>query len=234
MFALSSVWRIALGSATLCTLVNTTMAQGYFREEIAAKEGKGPAVLIISGNTGPDSRRSYARDVAALGYNVLLVDGNDMFSRTKPAAQNFKDAVTGLLASPGTTSRKVAVIGFSLGGGALLFNAMHQPDLVAAALAIYPFTAWIQNVDGLVGRMQVPLTVLAGSADSYNNCCLIDKAREIEKAAKAKGKAFDMVVYDNADHAYDLTGRNYRNDYTRDTWKRTEEWLKRAHADTLK
>ncbi|MBL8309958.1 MAG: dienelactone hydrolase family protein [Burkholderiales bacterium] len=230
----SHFWRIALGSAFFFALVNTTMAQGYFREEIAAKDGKGPAVLIISGQTGPDPRRAYARDVAALGYNVLLVDGNDMLSRTKPAAHNFKDAVSSLLAAPNTTSKKVAVIGFSLGGGALLSHALHQPDVVVAALAVYPFTAWIQNVDGLVGRLQVPLTVLAAGADSYNNCCLIDKAREIEKSAKAKGKAFDMVVYENAEHGYDLTGRNYRHDYTRDTWQRTEAWLKRVHADTAK
>ena len=91
--------------AAVTVLAASAHAQSsYFREEIAAKEGKGPAVLIISGQTGPDPRRAYARDVAALGYNVLLVDGNDMLSRTKPAAQNFKDAIQSLLASPNTTS----------------------------------------------------------------------------------------------------------------------------------
>ncbi len=221
--------------AAVTVLAASAHAQSsYFREEMAAKEGKGPAVLIISGQTGPDPRRAYARDVAALGYNVLLVDGNDMLSRTKPAAQNFKDAIQSLLASPNTTSKKVAVIGFSLGGGALLSHAIGQPDVVAGALAVYPFTAWIQNVDGLAGRIQVPLTVLAAGADTYNNCCMIEKAREIEKAAKARGKSFEMVVYENADHGYDLTGRNYRRDYVLDTWKRTEEWLKRTHADTAK
>lgn len=230
-----AVFRFLLFWIAGATGTSVASAQStYFREEIAAKEGKGPAVLIISGQTGPEPRRSYARDVAALGYTVLLVDGNDMLSRTKPAAQNFKDAVASLLASPNTTSKKVAVIGFSLGGGAVLSHAVNQPDVIAGALAVYPFTAWIQNVDGLIGRFQVPITVLAAGADSYNNCCLIDKARDIEKVAKAKGKAFDMVVYENADHGYDLTGRNYRTDYVRDTWKRTEEWLKRTHADTGK
>ena len=99
-----SVFTFAMGSvvATNAALGQTT----YFREEIAAKPGKGPAVLIISGQSGPDPRRSYARDVAALGYNVLLVDGNDMLSRTKPAAQNFKDAVSSLLASPTPRQRR--------------------------------------------------------------------------------------------------------------------------------
>ena len=115
---------------------------------------------------------------------------------------------------------------------ALVFGG-EQPD-VTGVLAVYPFTAWIDNVDAVIGRFQVPLTVLAAGADTYGNCCLIDKAREIEKVAKAKGKAFEMVVYENAEHPYDLTGRNYRSDYARDTRKRTEEWLKRGRADTGK
>ena len=85
-------------------------------------------------------------------------------------------------------------------------------------LAVYPFTAWMDNVDAVMGRFQVPLTLLAAAADTYGNCCMIDKAREIEKVANAKGRAFEMVVYENAEHAYDLTCRYYR----------TEAWLRRA------
>lgn len=62
--------------------------------------------------------------------------------------------------------------------------------------AVSPFTARIQNVDGLIGRFQVLLTVLAAGADTYDSCCIVDKAREIEKTAKAKGKVFEMVVYE--------------------------------------
>lgn len=225
---------LAALSAATALLAQQALAQGYFREEIAAKGGGGPAVLVISGQTGPEPRRAFARDVAALGYNVLLVDGNDMLSRTKPGAQNFKDAITSLLGHAGTRSRKVAVIGFSLGGGALLAHAMTQPDAVAGAVAVYPYTAWIQNVDGLVGRFQVPLLLLAAGADTYNNCCMIERAREIEASAKARGRPFEMVVYEGAEHGYDLSGRNYRADATRDTWKRVEEALKRIHADTAK
>ena len=79
-------------------------------------------------------------------------------------------------------------------------HAVNQPDIIAGALAVSPFTAWIQNVDGLIGRFQVPLTVLAAAADTYNSCCIVDKAREIEKTAKAKGKVFEMVVHEHAEH----------------------------------
>ena len=117
-----------------------------------------------------------------------------------------------------------------------LSYAGEQPD-VTGVLAVYPFTGWTQNVDAVSGRVQVTLTMLVGGSDTYKTCCVDcdgEKAREIEKVAKAKGKAFEMVVYENAEHAYVLTGRYYRTDYVRDTWKQTEEWLKRAHADTGK
>ena len=85
-------------------------------------------------------------------------------------------------------------------------------------LDVYPFTARTQNVDAGIRRFQVPLTVLAAGADTYGNCSMIDKAREIENVAKAKGKVFEMVVYENAEYAYDLTCRYYRGDYyARDT-----------------
>ena len=79
----------------------------------------------------------------------------------------------------------------------------------------------MDNVNAVIRRFQVPLTMLVGGADTYGNCCMIEKAREIEKIGKAKGKAFEMVVYENAEHAYDLLGRYYRNDYARDTWMQT-------------
>lgn len=152
--------RLALALLGLL-VAQAAAAQAYFRAEYPAKGGKGPAVLVISGQLGPETRRPFAKDVATLGYNVLLVDG-------------------------------------------------------------------------LVARFQVPLTMMAAGSDTYNNCCLIERALEIEKAAKAHGKAFEMTVYDKAEHGYDLSGRNYRADATRDTWKRTEEALKRMHAETAK
>jgi dienelactone hydrolase len=211
-----------------------THAQSVFREEFAPKAGKGPAVVLISGQTGPEPRRAFAKDLAAEGYYVLLVDGNEHFSRQKNGAQNFKDSVAQLLASPNVTSNKVAVVGFSMGGGGVLAHAISASDTVSGAVAIYPATGWIQNMDNLAGRIAIPLTMTAGAKDTYNNCCLIEKARELEAAAKAKGKPFEMTVYPDAEHGYDLTGRNYRRDYTLDTWKRTIDALKAAHANTAK
>ncbi len=222
---------LLLACATACQV---SLAQNMFHEEFLPKSGKGPGVLVMSGQTGPDSRRSYAKDLAEEGYYVLLLDGNDIHSRTKPGAQNFKEAVASMLASPNNTSSKVAVVGFSLGGGGALAQAIHQTETVSGVVAMYPATSWIQNVDRLVERMNVPLLFISAEKDTYNNCCLIEKAREIEATAKAKGKSFEFVTYPDAEHGFDLTGRNYRRDYVTDSWKRTMEALKKAHANTAR
>ena len=60
-----------------------------------------------------------------------------------------------------------------------LSYAGEQPD-VTSVLAVYPFTAWMENVDAVIGCFQVPLTVLAAGADTYDNCCMIDKSPTAE------------------------------------------------------
>jgi dienelactone hydrolase len=209
-------------------------APDYFREEFLPPAGKGAAVLVISGQLGPDQRRAFAKDVAALGYYVMLLDGNDTLTRTKPSAQIVRHAINSMLASPNNTSKKVAVVGFSMGGGGTLAHVIALSDSVQGAVLYYPATNWIQNVDALAGRIQIPLLFLAAAKDSYKDCCLIERAREIAEAAKAKGKSLELVEYADADHGFDLTGRSYRHDYTRDAWKRTEAALKNWHEATLK
>ncbi|MFM8898498.1 MAG: dienelactone hydrolase family protein [Burkholderiales bacterium] len=219
--------------AALAFLVSfSALAQAapeYFREEFLPPAGKGASVLVISGQLGPEQRRAFAKDVAALGYYVMLLDGNDTLTRSKPSAQIVRHAITGMLASPNNTSKKVAVVGFSMGGGGSLAHVITLSDLVHGAVLYYPATNWIQNVDGLAGRIQIPLLFLAAVKDTYKDCCVIDRAREIATAANAKGKSVELVEYAEANHGFDLTGSAYRHDYTRDAWKRTEAALKTWH-----
>jgi len=89
-------------------------------------------LLVVSGVTGPTTeRKAFARKVAELGYNVLLVDGNDMLNRSANAARNFNDAMALVQGSPNTTTPKASVIGFSLGGAAALLHAIHHSKQVS-------------------------------------------------------------------------------------------------------
>lgn len=225
--------RILLG-CWLLGLAGLAAAQGsFFREEFAPPSGKGPAVLIMSGQTGPTApRKAYARKVAEMGYQVLLVDGNDMLNRSGNATRNFNDALALLLGSPNNTTPKAAVIGFSLGGGAALLHAIHRAPQVSMAVTVYPATAWIANIDALVGKFNVPLLLMAAEKDTYKDCCPIERAHQIQKSAQAQGKLVELVTYPDADHGFDLPGGNFRRGDTEDAWKRTTDMLARLHPVT--
>ena len=185
---------------------------------------------MVSGQTGPTAaRKDYARKLADRGYNVLLVDGNDMFNRSGQATRNFNDAMSLLLGSPSSTTPKAAVIGFSLGGGATLLHAVHRSEQVSMAITYYPTTAWIPNIDALAGRISVPLLLLAAEKDTYKDCCPIDRARQIKQAADARGKTVELVTYPDADHGFDLPGGAFRRSDSEDAWKRSTEMLARLH-----
>jgi pimeloyl-ACP methyl ester carboxylesterase len=196
----------------------------------------GPVVLILSGHTGPENYETYAEEICKLGYYTVLLDGNDMLNAEHTGGANLAKALDRALHAPGAAPGKAAVIGFSLGGGAALNNAVLQPDSVSMVVAYYPFTrTWTKNPGGLVKRFQVPVLMLAGALDHQDDdCCVAETARAIEAEAKARNAQFELVIYPIAEHAFNLVldvhgkrSKTYREDDTKDAWQRTTEMLKR-------
>jgi len=189
----------------------------------------GPVVVVISGQTGTPNYRKFARAVAGLGYYTVLIDGKDILTRAQDGAQNLRTVVARAQAAQKGSPDKVMVIGFSQGGGGVLAHAVAMPDLMKAAVVYYPATSWSRNIAGLVGRVQIPILVLAAERDTYSNCCLVASMREMESAAKARQLPLELVVYPNADHGFNLDGQSYRGDDTADAWRRTVGMLTRYH-----
>jgi dienelactone hydrolase len=194
----------------------------------------GPVIIVISGHTGPTSYQTYAAELAKLGYYAVLIDGNDVLNPEHTGPANLSKAIERAQHSPNAVPGKVAVIGFSQGGGGALYNAASMPDTVSMVAAYYPFTrTWAGNIDALVKRFRVPVLVMAGGVDRHNNCCVIESMRAMEKSAKASGVQFELVVYPEANHGFNLESgahgepiRAYRPDDARDAWRRTVEMLK--------
>ncbi len=199
------------------------------QEEFLPKGDKGPVVVVISGQSGTPNYRSYAGQVAGLGYYAVLIDGKDILTRQQDGAGNLRKVLARAQASPKGAPGKAMVIGFSQGGGGVLAHAVAMPELFMAAVVYYPATSWARSLSGVVGRMQLPILVLAGERDRYNNCCLIEHMREMDAAAKARGHPLELVVYPNADHGFNLTGPAYRPDDAADAWRRTMEMLAKHH-----
>jgi dienelactone hydrolase len=192
-----------------------------------------PVVVVISGQSGPTSYQSFAAALADLGYYTVLVAGRDILNPGKDGPVNLRKAITRAQQSPQAVPGKVAVIGFSLGGGGALAHAAGWPDRVSTVVAYYPFTSFRAGPASLVKNFRVPVLLLAAELDRYNNCCLIESAQAIAATAKDDGLPFELVVYPQANHGFNLqTGaagepvKAYRADDSADAWRRTVEMLR--------
>lgn len=199
------------------------------QEVFLPKGEKGPVVVVVSGQSGTPNYRSYATQVAGLGYYTVLIDGRDILTRTQDGAQNLRKVITKAQASPNGAPGKVIVIGFSQGGGGVLAHAVVMPDLVTAAVVHYPAVNWVKSIAGVAGRIRIPILVLAAERDRYENCCLIETIRELESAAKQRQVPLELVVYPDAYHGFNLDGRTFRADDTADAWRRATEMLAKHH-----
>jgi len=222
-------FRLALMAAVLTP--GASFAQGIPKyEEFVPKSGKGPVVVVISGSSGRLNYWTYAREVSRVGYYSVLIDGKDILTREQDGEANLRAVIAKAQASPKGTPGKAMVIGFSQGGGGVLAHAASMPELVSAAVAYYPSTRWAaRNLPALVGRIRIPILVLAGERDTYNNCCLIEWMREMESIAKARQIPLELVVYPGAEHGFNLDGQNYRASDAADAWRRVLEMLARHH-----
>ena len=205
-----------------------------------AKGGPGPIVIVISGKSGPASYQYYAAAVANLGYYAVLLDGNDILipprkgSPLFTGSDNLHKAIDRAQHSPDAIPGKVAVIGFSLGGGAALYHATSLPKEVSMVVAYYPYTrGWAETMGAFVKRFQVPVLVLAGGQDHYLGCCVVESMTAMETAAKANGAQFDLVVYPEATHGFNLKAgapgepaKAFRPDDALDAWHHTVALLK--------
>lgn len=192
-------------------------------------QAPGPIVILLSGASGPNSYQTIAGDVSRLGYYAVLLDGNDILTRQQDGAGNLRKAIQRAQAAKQAVPGKAAVIGFSMGGGGALAFAANMPEFVSMVVTYYPSTSFVKNAGVLVTRFQVPVLVLAGGQDTYRNCCLIESMRAMESAAKESGAKFELVVYPDGQHGFNLDGPTYRRDYESDAWRRTVEMLKALH-----
>ncbi len=202
-------------------------AEGPEQTEYPPPGGKGPVVVVLSGQTGTTHYRGIAKDIAALGYDAVLVDGKDILNSTGEGGANLTVVIEKALATPAALPGKVAVVGFSQGGGGALAHAVQREKTVAAIVAFYPATSWIKEPAAFGKRVRVPLLVLTGEKDNYKNCCLISSARALEAAAKAAGAPFELVSYPYADHGFVAPGSGYRTDDAEDAMARMKAFLAR-------
>lgn len=201
------------------------------REAFPPASGKGAIVVVVSGASGPKLYRDYSAMLAHLGYYVVLVDGNDILIRSGPdgvtaGAANLRKVISESQIAPEAIAGKVALVGFSIGGGGVLRHGAPLKDLVSGIVAYYPsITRAGPDYTGPASELQVPILILAGEQDRYNNCCLVESMRSFDTAAKARGASLELVIYAQADHGFNLATPNFRATDSEDAWTRTKAFL---------
>ena len=211
----------------MATLLAAVMAPhgAAAQEEFPPPSGKGRVVVVASGSSGPRDYRDVSHRIAALGYDVVLFDSNK-WANTQ--GEGMRGAIAAAQRMPHALPGKVALVGFSLGGGYVLGYGTAWSAEAAVVAAWYPSTSTLNDLPAWAGRVRVPTVMFAGENDTYNRCCLIDKARAIGKAAQAAGAPFELSTYPNTPHGFVIGGASYKPQAYGDAMAKTEAALKRA------
>lgn len=217
--------KILVALALLCAgLTGCALTDWSAYEEFTPPSGQGPAIILLSGSSGPSTYVFFAKNLAAQGYYVTLFNGHSFLAGDVRGDENLRQMILQVQHSPHAAPGKVGAIGLSLGGGDVLVHASTQPDLVSVVVAYYPATGAIENKEDLVRRWAAPTVVFAGDSDNavgQHGCCLIGTIEAMAASAKARGAPFDLVVYPHAGHGFNLGFGNFDRYATEDAWQRT-------------
>ena len=199
------------------------------------EKGKGPGVVVIQEWWGlVDHIKDVCDRFAADGYVALAPDlyhgkttkspdeaGKLMMAlNIDQAERDLRGAVNYLRTHEATTSKKVGIVGFCMGGALSLYAATKNPDIGACVV----FYGGHPNVKPDLPNLQAPVLGLYGEKDGFVTPQLV---RELEKKLKDLGKSTEIHVYPNADHAFfnDQRPEVYDEKAAGDAWQRTMQFF---------
>ena len=199
--------------------------------------GKGPGVLVIQEWWGLVGHIKNVCDrFAAEGFSALAPDMYHGKTASEPdeagklfmalnIAQAEKDlaGAAKYLAGHSSTA-KLGVVGFCMGGQLALFAGCIEPSIGAVVnfYGIHP------NVKPDYSRLSAPVLGLFAENDGFVTPTV---AREMEAAIKKAGKPVEIHIYPGVDHAFfnDERPDAYNKAAADDTWRRTLAHF-RAHV----
>lgn len=215
-----------------------TLKQGdgrEFRAFVAGPADAKAAVLVVHDYFGiSDATKQSVQRLAALGYRSVAVDlyggksatSHDdavklMQSLDRNASSKLLQAGLDYLKQPG---RKLATIGFSMGGLESLNANLNDPEAVSASVVIYGFG--FDKIDTKqLEKLKSSVLIIAGSEDSGAMQAAIKFLSNMKEAKRL----CEMFVYPGADHGYAQPlfneGKNYNPEAVRTTWVLVEDFL---------
>ena len=220
-------------------------AQGVAGEEVDYGPGRGylarPAgtpragLVVIHEWWGlNDNIREMSDRLAAAGYLALAVDlyegevaGDPAEARAlmqglmrdEARASLHLGAAAGWLENEGGVAQ-VGSIGWCLGGAMSLRLALLMPEELDAAVIYY---GRLVTDPAELARLRMPILGIFGGQDRG---IPVESVREFEMALQALGKTHEIVIYEDADHAFaNPSGTRYEPEAAADAWERTLAFL---------
>nr|MBL8409909.1 dienelactone hydrolase family protein [Dechloromonas sp.] len=224
---------------------------GYRAEPMGA--AKAPVVLVVSEIFGVHEYiRDTCRRLAKLGYCAIAPElfarqGDPrsiesiaeiqarITSKTSDAqVMSDLDASVAWAASKGADANRLAITGFCWGGRIAWLYAAHNPQLKAAVAwygrlvgTVNEFTP--KHPTDLAGQLLAPVLGLYGGLDTGIPLDTVEAMEDRLKQGSAAAKASEIVLYDNAPHAFHADYRpSYRKEDAEDGWKRMQEWFRKS------
>ena len=196
--------------------------------------GKGPGVLVIQEWWGlVDHIKRVCDRFAAEGFSALAPDMYHGKTASEPddagklfmalnIAQAEKDlrGAAKFLAEHSSTP-KIGVVGFCMGGQLALFAATLNPNVGACVdfYGVHP------NVKPDYSKLSGPVLGLFAEKDGF---VTPQTARDLDTAIKKAGKQSEIHIYPGVDHAFfnDDNTAAYDKPAAEDAWKRTLNFFK--------
>jgi carboxymethylenebutenolidase len=188
-------------------------ATGYL---VIPDSGVGPGIIVLQEWWGLVPHiKDVADRFAAEGFVALAPD---LYHETE---KDLRGAIHYLLAHDAVTSNKVGTVGFCMGGMLSLYAATTNPQVGACVVFYGGHPAFKPELENLNG----PMLGLYAGQDSF---VTPESVRDLEKRLKELGKDADIVIYDDAQHAFfnDTRPEVYNEEVARDAWKRTVEFFR--------
>jgi carboxymethylenebutenolidase len=191
--------------------------------------GKGPGVIVIQEWWGLVPHiKDVADRFAAEGFSALAPDMYHGQTASEPdgagklfMALNIAQAEKDLQGAtkylkPHSSTAKIGVVGFCMGGQLALFTATLDPSIGATVnfYGIHP------NVKPDYRKLAGPVLGLYAEKDGF---VTPDVAKGVDKAIKDAGKSSEIHIYPGVDHAFfnDTNTGAYNKPAADDAWRRT-------------
>ncbi|MBL8905576.1 MAG: dienelactone hydrolase family protein [Rhizobiales bacterium] len=209
-------------------------ATGYLAKP--ANIDKAPGVIVIHENRGLNPHiKDVARRMALEGFVVLAPDYLSEFGGTPADEDQAREQIGQLkpespiavsrgalayLAARSDVNGKVGAVGFCWGGGQVGALAVAEPNL-AAGVVYYGR----QPPADKVKDIEAPLLLNYAGIDENVNKGIA----AFEEALKAHGKAYELFMYEGANHAFnnDTNAARYNKEAADLAWRRTVDFLKK-------